>query len=105
MALGKGTPGKPFFPTNEEIADVLERVAELLEAQGANQYRVRAYRRVAQVIERSKKSIAASAESKEGYVIRRKKGSQEESRRSQNPQWVLSSMWMQSTAEKRNPES
>ncbi len=60
-----GTPGKSFRPTNEEIADVLERVAELLEAQDANQYRVRAYRRAAQVIERSEKTIANIADSKE----------------------------------------
>ena len=60
-----GTPGKSFHPTNEEIADVLERVAELLEAQDANQYRVRAYRRAAQVIERSEKTIANIADSKE----------------------------------------
>jgi DNA polymerase (family 10) len=31
-------------PDNEEIADLLERIAALLEAQGANAYRVRAYR-------------------------------------------------------------
>jgi hypothetical protein len=33
--------------TNAEIADVLERVADLLEAQEANRYRVAAYRRAA----------------------------------------------------------
>jgi len=65
MRSGIGTPGKSFHPTNEEIADVLERVAELLEAQDANQYRVRAYRRAAQVIERSEKTIANIADSKE----------------------------------------
>lgn len=31
-------------PTNEQIADMLERIAELLEAQDANPYRIRAYR-------------------------------------------------------------
>jgi ERCC4-type nuclease len=65
MRSESGTPGKPFHPTNDEIADVLERVAELLEAQDANRYRVRAYRRAAQVIERSEKSIADIADSKE----------------------------------------
>ena len=60
-----GTLGKSFHPTNEEIADVLERVAELLEAQDANQYRVRAYRRAAQVIERTEKSVADIAELQE----------------------------------------
>lgn len=56
---------KPFHPSNKEIADLLERVAELLEAQDANPYRVRAYRRAAQVIDRSEKHIAGIAESKE----------------------------------------
>jgi hypothetical protein len=48
---------------NEDVADVLERVADLLEAQGENPYRVRAYRagartlrtceaRVAEILER-----------------------------------------------------
>ncbi len=36
--------------TNQEIADVLERVADLLEAQDANRYRVNAYRRAAGTI-------------------------------------------------------
>jgi hypothetical protein len=36
--------------TNEDIADVLTRIADLLEAQDANRYRVNAYRRAAQVI-------------------------------------------------------
>jgi hypothetical protein len=35
-------------PGNEEIAELLERVAELLEAQAANAFRVRAYRRAAE---------------------------------------------------------
>jgi hypothetical protein len=36
--------------TNQEIAEVLERVADLLEAQDANRYRVQAYRRAAVTI-------------------------------------------------------
>ena len=36
--------------TNAEISDVLERVADLLEAQDANRYRVRAYRAAARTI-------------------------------------------------------
>lgn len=36
--------------TNREIADVLERVADLLEAQDANRYRVAAYRRAAATV-------------------------------------------------------
>jgi len=34
--------------SNEEIADLLQRVADLLEAQHADGYRVRAYRSAAQ---------------------------------------------------------
>lgn len=66
MRSEKGTPREPFHPTNEEIADVLEHVAELLEAQDANPFRVRAYRRAAQMIERSEQSIAQIADSKDG---------------------------------------
>jgi len=36
--------------TNAEIADILERVADLLEAQDANRYRVRAYRAASETI-------------------------------------------------------
>lgn len=39
-----------IHPTNEDIAEVLKRIADLLEAQDANRYRVKAYRRGAQVI-------------------------------------------------------
>ena len=44
-------------PTNQEIADVLERVAALLEAQGANPYRVNAYRKAARLVDRSDRSL------------------------------------------------
>jgi hypothetical protein len=37
-------------PSNEEIASTFEQIAELLEAQGANPYRVRAYRTGAETI-------------------------------------------------------
>lgn len=39
-------------PSNTEIADVLERVADLLDAQGANRFRVRAYRTASDTIRR-----------------------------------------------------
>lgn len=42
---GKGGPGGQ--PSNEDIAGQLERIAELLEAQDANPFRVRAYREAA----------------------------------------------------------
>jgi len=40
----------PAPPSNDEVALVLEEVAKLLEAQGANPYRVRAYRIAAETI-------------------------------------------------------
>ncbi|MBW1896379.1 MAG: DNA-binding protein [Deltaproteobacteria bacterium] len=56
-------------PTNEEIADVLDRVASLLEAQHANPYRVRAYRRAARIVEQHERSIAELAASEEGTKL------------------------------------
>ncbi|MHC5010087.1 MAG: helix-hairpin-helix domain-containing protein [Planctomycetota bacterium] len=40
----------PRGPDNGEIADLLERIADLLEAQDANPYRVRAYRNAASAL-------------------------------------------------------
>jgi DNA polymerase (family 10) len=54
---------RPEYPTNQEIADVLERVAALLEAQGANIYRVNAYRKAAHLIEGTNRPIALLARS------------------------------------------
>lgn len=45
-------------PTNEEIAGVLGQIADLLEIQGANFHRVRAYRQGAETIRRSDESVA-----------------------------------------------
>jgi len=45
-------------PGNEEIAHVLERIAGLLEAQGANVHRVRAYRDGAQSVREASDSLA-----------------------------------------------
>ena len=45
-------------PTNEEIADVLERIAALLESQDANPFRVRAYRMATQSVRDSQRSVA-----------------------------------------------
>ena len=56
-------------PTNQEIADVLERVAALLEAQDANPYRVNAYRKAARLVERSDRPIAQLAHSDEGEKL------------------------------------
>jgi hypothetical protein len=46
-------------PTNTEIAGALERVAELLEAQGANPYRVQAYRVAGGAVRRCQPPLAA----------------------------------------------
>jgi DNA polymerase/3'-5' exonuclease PolX len=48
-------------PTNEEIAEVLERTADLLESQDANAFRVRAYRMAAQSVRDSQRSVAKLA--------------------------------------------
>ena len=49
------------YPANTDIADVLERIADLLEAQDANPYRVNAYRRGAKVISTLSRSAAEMA--------------------------------------------
>jgi len=59
----------PDHPTNQEIADLLERVAALLEAQDANPYRVNAYRKAARLVDRSDRSIAELALSSEGETL------------------------------------
>jgi len=41
---------QPVPPTNEALAVALENIAELLDAQGANPFRVRAYREAAQTL-------------------------------------------------------
>jgi hypothetical protein len=45
-------------PSNDEIAEALERIADLLEAQDANPFRVRAYRRGAATLRASPERIA-----------------------------------------------
>jgi DNA polymerase (family X) len=47
-------------PTNDQIADVLERIAELLDYEDANPFRVNAYRTGAQTIRRLKDPVAKS---------------------------------------------
>ena len=51
----------PMKPTNQEIADVLARIADLLEAQDADRYRVGAYRRAAGTIRDLDQSVAELA--------------------------------------------
>ncbi|MEJ2351467.1 MAG: helix-hairpin-helix domain-containing protein [Anaerolineales bacterium] len=45
-------------PANSEIAGILEEIADLLETQDANPFRVRAYRQGARSVQESQKSIA-----------------------------------------------
>ncbi len=45
-------------PTNAQIAEVLERIADLLEAQEANPFRVRAYREAGQTIRNIDQSVS-----------------------------------------------
>jgi hypothetical protein len=45
-------------PTNDQIADVLERIADLLEVQDANRFRIQAYRDGAETVRDAPKSIA-----------------------------------------------
>lgn len=45
-------------PTNDEVADLLEQIADLLEIQDANPHRVRAYRSGAQTIREQSDSVA-----------------------------------------------
>lgn len=45
-------------PTNDEIAQILERIAGLLEAQDANVHRVRAYREGAERVRAARESLA-----------------------------------------------
>lgn len=52
-------------PTNDRIADVLERIASLLEAQDSNPFRIRAYREGAATV-RSLKEPAAKLVKKDG---------------------------------------
>jgi hypothetical protein len=48
-------------PTNEEIADVLEQIADLLESQEANYFRIQAYRDGADTVRTAEKSITELA--------------------------------------------
>lgn len=56
------------YPTNQDIADVLDRVAALLEVQDANPYRTAAYRKAARLVSDSEESIADLALSEDGKL-------------------------------------
>lgn len=53
-------------PANAEIARIFREIADLLELSDANQFRVRAYRNAARVVEESPHSIAAMASATPG---------------------------------------
>ena len=57
------------YPTNEEIVELLDRVADLLEAQDANTFRVRAYRDAARYIEQYPSSISGMIRSENGRKL------------------------------------
>src|ERR1700712_386183 len=53
-------------PTNDQIAGVLDRIAEILEAEDENPFRVRAYRQGAQAIMNSDERVAELARKQDG---------------------------------------
>ena len=53
-------------PTNEQVADVLDQIADLLEIQDANPYRIQAYRRGARTVRAHAESVAAVVQSGDG---------------------------------------
>jgi hypothetical protein len=59
----------PTAPTNQDIADVLGRISDLLEAQDADRYRVNAYRRAAKVILDLTQSAAGMAASDDNQKL------------------------------------
>lgn len=56
---------KARLPSNSEIADILERVADLLKAQDADTFRIRAYYRAAKTVRESDKAISLLAGSED----------------------------------------
>jgi hypothetical protein len=57
------------YPKNDDIADLLSRIADLLEAQDANRYRVKAYRRASRVIFELKSSATEITLSDDGQKL------------------------------------
>jgi len=55
----RSEPMRRLRPDNEDIADLLERIADLLEAQEANIYRVRAYRAAARTVREAAEPLSA----------------------------------------------
>jgi len=57
-------------PTNDQIADVLDQIADLLEAQDANPFRVGAYRDAARTVRATGDSVAATVQEGEKALQR-----------------------------------
>ena len=60
---------KPNHPDNADIAEALARIADLLEVQGANPFRVGAYRRAARRVAGHPRDIAALTRSGNGRQL------------------------------------
>ena len=61
MTAASGEHPPRRMPSNAEIGHLLDRVADLLEVQGANAFRIRAYRHAAQTVRESVVSVAELA--------------------------------------------
>lgn len=61
---------KKHTPTNQELAAILEQIADLLEIQHANTYRVQAYRAGSRFIRQYEPSIAGIVQAGEGDSLR-----------------------------------
>jgi hypothetical protein len=57
-------------PTNDQIADVLDQIADLLETQEANRFRIRAYRSGAHTVRTASDSIAETVREKGEDALR-----------------------------------
>jgi hypothetical protein len=66
--LAEGKMGRKK-PTNDEIANILEQIADLLEVQRANPFRVRAYRNGARSVRAAGDSLARLVEKKQMKVV------------------------------------
>lgn len=52
--------------TNDQLADVLDQIADLLEVQEANRYRIQAYRRAARTVRSRDESVASMVKAGDG---------------------------------------
>jgi hypothetical protein len=59
--MGERKPGM-LHPSNDQIAEVLERISDLLEVQGGSTFRVRAYRNAARTVRETKDPLVIMAD-------------------------------------------